>query len=82
MLSDPLANPSPIPVVARQPDRRTAAAKRERGEMNNKPVYLTAEGLAKLKAELIHLITVERPRAGWGMGSCGRVADRRQGPVG
>jgi transcription elongation factor GreA len=30
--------------------------------MNNKPVYLTAEGLAKLKAELIHLITVERPR--------------------
>jgi transcription elongation factor GreA len=30
--------------------------------MNNKPVYLTAEGLAKLQAELIHLITVERPR--------------------
>jgi transcription elongation factor GreA len=30
--------------------------------MNNKPVYLTAEGLAKLKAELEHLITVERPR--------------------
>src|SRR6266508_1921056 len=30
--------------------------------MNNKPVYLTAEGLAKLKAELQHLITVERPR--------------------
>ena len=30
--------------------------------MNNKPVYLTAEGLAKLKAELTHLITVERPR--------------------
>jgi transcription elongation factor GreA len=30
--------------------------------MNNKPVYLTAEGLAKLQAELSHLITVERPR--------------------
>jgi transcription elongation factor GreA len=30
--------------------------------MNNKPVYLTAEGLAKLKAELDHLVTVERPR--------------------
>ena len=30
--------------------------------MNNKPVYLTAEGLEKLKAELNHLITVERPR--------------------
>ena len=30
--------------------------------MNNKPVYLTAEGLAKLKVELVHLITVERPR--------------------
>ena len=30
--------------------------------MNNKPVYLTAEGLDKLKAELEHLITVERPR--------------------
>jgi len=30
--------------------------------MNNKPVYLTAEGLEKLKTELHHLITVERPR--------------------
>jgi transcription elongation factor GreA len=30
--------------------------------MNGKPVYLTAEGLEKLKAELNHLITVERPR--------------------
>jgi transcription elongation factor GreA len=30
--------------------------------MNNKPVYLTAEGLEKLKAELEHLISVERPR--------------------
>ncbi|PZR64982.1 MAG: transcription elongation factor GreA [Chloroflexi bacterium] len=30
--------------------------------MNNKPVYLTAEGLEKLKAELEQLITVERPR--------------------
>ena len=30
--------------------------------MNNKPVYLTAEGLAKLKAELDHLVTAERPR--------------------
>jgi transcription elongation factor GreA len=30
--------------------------------MNNKPVYLTAEGLDKLKAELKHLVTVERPR--------------------
>ncbi|MDP9270145.1 MAG: transcription elongation factor GreA [Chloroflexota bacterium] len=30
--------------------------------MNNKPVYLTADGLKKLKAELNHLITRERPR--------------------
>lgn len=30
--------------------------------MNNKTVYLTAEGLAKLKAELENLVTVERPR--------------------
>jgi transcription elongation factor GreA len=30
--------------------------------MNNKPVYLTAEGLEKLKAELATLITRERPR--------------------
>ena len=30
--------------------------------MNNKPVYLTAEGLEKLKAELSNLVTVERPR--------------------
>ena len=30
--------------------------------MNTKPVYLTAEGLAKLKVELHELITVDRPR--------------------
>jgi transcription elongation factor GreA len=30
--------------------------------MNTKPVYLTAEGLAKLKAELNELVTVDRPR--------------------
>ena len=30
--------------------------------MNNKPVYLTAEGLAKLKAELHELVSVDRPR--------------------
>jgi transcription elongation factor GreA len=30
--------------------------------MNNKTVYLTAEGLEKLKAELVHLVTSERPR--------------------
>ncbi len=30
--------------------------------MNNKPVYLTADGLAKLKAELQQLVTVDRPR--------------------
>jgi transcription elongation factor GreA len=30
--------------------------------INGKPVYLTAEGLIKLKAELNRLITVERPR--------------------
>jgi transcription elongation factor GreA len=30
--------------------------------MNNKTVYLTADGLAKLKAELENLVTVERPR--------------------
>lgn len=30
--------------------------------MAEKPVYLTAEGLAKLKAELEHLVTVRRPQ--------------------
>ena len=30
--------------------------------MNNKPVYLTAEGLAKLKVELHELVSVDRPR--------------------
>jgi transcription elongation factor GreA len=30
--------------------------------MNTKPVYLTAEGLTKLKAELSELISVDRPR--------------------
>jgi transcription elongation factor GreA len=30
--------------------------------MNTKPVYLTREGLEKLKADLQHLVTVERPR--------------------
>jgi transcription elongation factor GreA len=30
--------------------------------MNNKPVYLTAEGLTRLQAELEQLITVDRPR--------------------
>jgi transcription elongation factor GreA len=30
--------------------------------MNTKPVYLTAEGLEKLKAELHELVTVDRPR--------------------
>jgi transcription elongation factor GreA len=30
--------------------------------MNTKPVYLTAEGLTKLQAELHHLVTAERPR--------------------
>ena len=30
--------------------------------INGKPVYLTAEGLTKLKAELNRLITIERPR--------------------
>ena len=30
--------------------------------MNTKPVYLTAEGLEKPKAELNELITVDRPR--------------------
>ena len=30
--------------------------------MNTKPVYLTAEGLEKLKAELHQLVTVDRPR--------------------
>jgi transcription elongation factor GreA len=30
--------------------------------MNTKPVYLTAQGLEKLKAELNELITVDRPR--------------------
>ena len=31
-------------------------------QMNTKPVYLTAEGLEKLKAELQQLVTVDRPR--------------------
>jgi transcription elongation factor GreA len=39
--------------------------------MNNKTVYLTAEGLAKLQAELNHLITVERPRV------AGRIHDAK-----
>lgn len=30
--------------------------------MAEKPVYLTAEGLAKLKTELDHLVTVRRPQ--------------------
>ena len=30
--------------------------------MNNKPVYITAQGLEKLTGELQHLITSERPR--------------------
>ena len=30
--------------------------------MNTKPVYLTVEGLAKLKTELHELVTVDRPR--------------------
>ena len=30
--------------------------------MNSKPVYLTAEGLERLRAELQHLVTDERPR--------------------
>ncbi|HEX9634460.1 MAG TPA: transcription elongation factor GreA [Candidatus Limnocylindria bacterium] len=30
--------------------------------MNAKPVYLTAEGLEKLKAELTELVAVQRPR--------------------
>ena len=40
--------------------------------MNNKPVYLTAEGLEKLKAELHHLVTVERPRV------AARIHDAKQ----
>ena len=30
--------------------------------MNNKPVYMTPEGVERLEAELRHLITEERPR--------------------
>ena len=40
--------------------------------MNIKPVYLTPEGLEKLKAELNHLITVERPRV------AARIHDAKQ----
>jgi transcription elongation factor GreA len=40
--------------------------------MNTKPVYLTAEGLAKLEAELQHLITNERPRV------AARIHDAKQ----
>ena len=40
--------------------------------MNTKPVYLTAEGLEQLKAELVHLITSERPRV------AARIHDAKQ----
>jgi transcription elongation factor GreA len=40
--------------------------------MNTKPVYLTAEGLTKLKAELSHLVTAERPRV------AARIHDAKQ----
>ncbi len=40
--------------------------------MNTKPVYLTPEGLEKLKAELHHLVTVERPRV------AARIHDAKQ----
>ena len=40
--------------------------------MNTKPVYLTPEGLEKLKTELQHLITVERPRV------AARIHDAKQ----
>jgi transcription elongation factor GreA len=40
--------------------------------MNTKPVYLTAEGLTKLKAELNHLVTAERPRV------AARIHDAKQ----
>ncbi|MEO8246051.1 MAG: transcription elongation factor GreA [Chloroflexota bacterium] len=40
--------------------------------MNTKPVYLTAEGLAKLETELQHLITNERPRV------AARIHDAKQ----
>ena len=40
--------------------------------MNTKPVYLTAEGLTKLEAELQHLITNERPRV------AARIHDAKQ----
>jgi transcription elongation factor GreA len=48
------------PVIAIDDD----AERSKEGEsmINGKPVYLTAEGLTKLKAELNRLITVERPR--------------------
>jgi len=45
--------------------RRVSGEDPQEGEgavMNTKPVYLTAEGLAKLKAELQELVTVDRPR--------------------
>ncbi len=40
--------------------------------MNTKPVYLTPEGLERLKAELHHLVTVERPRV------AARIHDAKQ----
>src|SRR5438874_12365219 len=50
--------------TASNPPTPVAVDHLKRGEkiMNNKPVYLTAEGLEKLKGELQHLVTVERPR--------------------
>ena len=52
--------------LAPEPSRPVRGHRRDEGvrdtSMNTKPVYLTAEGLEKLKAELHELVTVERPR--------------------
>ena len=68
-----VAGPGAFFVVGSVHRRRAAkpGTPRRATEVNNKPVYLTAEGLAKLKAELQHLITVERPRV------AGRIHDAK-----
>jgi transcription elongation factor GreA len=43
--------------------------------MNNKPVYLTPEGVERLNAELRHLITEERPRVAQRIHDAGRDGD-------
>ena len=56
------AGPESNPTTRTGLHRGGAAAHEGSRPMNSKPVYLTAEGLEKLKSELNELVTVERPR--------------------